>query len=226
VDGAFYPAGISTVAILTEYKTWQRFNMQIETGKLVRWIDDKGFGFIQPNAGGNDIFIHISALRGMSRSPVVGDTIHYQTEFDASGKRRASHARIEGVPKQLTLEPLARVHESPTGPAPYDRPQQKPKQRLNQPQKRRGSLPFLFGLLIVGGVSAYDKFGHRSAEIVDPPAVQPVVESVIPEQHFQCQGKVYCSQMASREEAQFYLDNCPGTKMDGDRDGIPCENQF
>jgi cold shock CspA family protein len=226
VDGAFYPAGISTVAILTEYKTWQRLNMQIETGKLVRWIDDKDFGFIQPNAGGNDIFIHISALRGMSRSPVVGDTIHYQTEFDASGKRRASHARIEGVPQALTLEPVARKPELPASSSTYDRPLPKSKLRINQPQKRRSRLPFLFVLLIVSGVYAYDRLNHRPSEIIDQPTAQPVVESVIPEQQFQCQGKVYCSEMASREEAEFYLDNCPGTKMDGDSDGIPCENQF
>jgi cold shock CspA family protein len=200
--------------------------MQTETGKLVRWIDDKGFGFIKPDAGGNDIFIHISALRDMGRSPVVGDTLHYQTELDASGKRRAIHARIEGVPQALTLEPLARKPELPTGSSPYDRPHPKPKPRINQPQKRRGSLPFLFLLLIVGGVSVYDKFGHHPAEIIYQPAAQPVAESIIPEQHFQCQGKVYCSEMISREEAEFYLDNCPGTKMDGDRDGVPCENQF
>ncbi|MGJ0486003.1 MAG: cold shock domain-containing protein [Methylomicrobium sp.] len=200
--------------------------MQTETGKLVRWIDDKGFGFIKPATGGKDIFIHISALRGMSRPPKVGDTLHYQTEADASGKLRAIHARIEGVPKELSLEPVTRKRELATGPAGYDRPQKKPQQRINQSQKRRGSLPFLFLLLIVGGVSAYDKWGHYSAEIVDQPAVQPVVESVMSEPHFQCQGKVYCSEMTSREEAEFYLANCPGMKMDGDGDGVPCENQF
>ncbi|MGI2029720.1 excalibur calcium-binding domain-containing protein [Endozoicomonas acroporae] len=26
--------------------------------------------------------------------------------------------------------------------------------------------------------------------------------------------------------ATFYQDNCPGTNMDGDRDGIPCERQL
>ncbi|WP_024298051.1 cold shock domain-containing protein [Methylomicrobium lacus] len=200
--------------------------MQTETGKLVRWIDDKGFGFIKPATGDNDIFIHISALKGMSRPPVIGDTVLYQTEFDASGKLRAIYASIEGVAKQLTLEPVARKRELPTGSASYERAQQKPKQRINQPQKRLSSLPLLFLLLIIGGVFAYDKLAHRPTEIVDQPTTQPVVESVIPEQHFQCQGKVYCSQMTSREEAEFYLDNCPGTKMDGDMDGVPCENQF
>lgn len=43
---------------------------------------------------------------------------------------------------------------------------------------------------------------------------------------FKCTGKVYCSQMTSCAEAKFYLRNCPGTKMDGDNDGIPCENQW
>jgi len=56
--------------------------------------------------------IHISALQGMSRPPVVVDTLHYQTETDASGKLCAIQAIIEGVPKQLTLEPLARKRPS------------------------------------------------------------------------------------------------------------------
>ncbi|MCI5222285.1 MAG: hypothetical protein D3924_06325 [Candidatus Electrothrix sp. AR4] len=32
--------------------------------------------------------------------------------------------------------------------------------------------------------------------------------------------------MTSCEEATFYQRNCPGTKMDGDRDGVPCEKQW
>jgi len=40
---------------------------------------------------------------------------------------------------------------------------------------------------------------------------------------FQCDGRMYCSQMTSRSEAEFFINNCPNTKMDGDYDGIPCE---
>ena len=43
---------------------------------------------------------------------------------------------------------------------------------------------------------------------------------------FQCDGREYCSQMSSYEEAKFFIENCPNTKMDGDGDGIPCERQF
>ena len=43
---------------------------------------------------------------------------------------------------------------------------------------------------------------------------------------FECDGRTFCSQMTSCEEAKFFLDNCPDTKMDGDNDGIPCEAQW
>jgi len=46
--------------------------MAIEKGKLVRWFDDKGFGFIKSENAKDDIFIHISALKGMSRKPLIG----------------------------------------------------------------------------------------------------------------------------------------------------------
>jgi len=32
--------------------------------------------------------------------------------------------------------------------------------------------------------------------------------------------------MKSYDEVVFFIDNCPGTKMDGDGDGVPCESQF
>jgi len=41
-----------------------------------------------------------------------------------------------------------------------------------------------------------------------------------------CDGRQYCSQMRSCAEARFFLANCPGAKMDGNRDGVPCEQQW
>jgi Excalibur calcium-binding domain len=43
---------------------------------------------------------------------------------------------------------------------------------------------------------------------------------------FRCDGRIYCSQMTSCEEATYFLKNCPGVKMDGDHDGVPCERQW
>ena len=41
-----------------------------------------------------------------------------------------------------------------------------------------------------------------------------------------CDARLYCSQMTSCAEATWFLKNCPGVKMDGDRDGVPCEQQW
>jgi hypothetical protein len=43
---------------------------------------------------------------------------------------------------------------------------------------------------------------------------------------FSCDGRQYCSQMRSCEEAKYFLANCRGAKMDGDRNGVPCEKQW
>jgi len=47
-----------------------------------------------------------------------------------------------------------------------------------------------------------------------------------PGDSFRCDGRVHCSQMTSCAEAKYFLRNCPGAKMDGDRNGIPCEQQW
>ncbi len=43
---------------------------------------------------------------------------------------------------------------------------------------------------------------------------------------YKCDGRIYCSQMTSCEEATYFLRNCPGVKMDGNNDGVPCEKQW
>lgn len=54
---------------------------------------------------------------------------------------------------------------------------------------------------------------------MDAPARAPT----LPEAEYQCDGREHCSQMKSCAEAEFFLANCPGVKMDGDGDGLPCE---
>ena len=48
----------------------------------------------------------------------------------------------------------------------------------------------------------------------------------LPGESFKCDGRIHCSQMTSCPEAKYFLSRCPGVKMDGDRDGIPCEEQW
>jgi len=52
----------------------------------------------------------------------------------------------------------------------------------------------------------------------------PVIFTPVTPVNYKCDGREHCSQMNSRDEAKFFIRNCPNTKMDGDNDGIPCEN--
>ena len=65
-------------------------------GVLKTWKADRGFGFIKPDDGGQDIFIHISSLKSVDRRPVRGDVIYYQIAKDNQGKYKAVNATIEG----------------------------------------------------------------------------------------------------------------------------------
>jgi hypothetical protein len=67
--------------------------------------------------------------------------------------------------------------------------------------------------------------GSNSTSSRVPPdaATAPVA---IPDNRFKCDGRRHCTQMTSCSEAKYFLDHCPGVKMDGDRDGIPCEEQW
>ncbi len=58
----------------------------------VKWFNStKGFGFIQPDNGGADVFVHISAVeRSGMRELTEGQAISFETERDKkSGKMSA-----------------------------------------------------------------------------------------------------------------------------------------
>lgn len=67
-----------------------------QRGTLKSWNDAKGFGFIQPEGAGEQLFVHISAMRGDSR-PQVGDAVLYVPGTDAQGRPRAQHMRHAGL---------------------------------------------------------------------------------------------------------------------------------
>ena len=58
----------------------------------VKWFNEtKGFGFIQPDDGAKDVFVHISAVeRAGMRNLIEGQKISYEMETDRrSGKQSA-----------------------------------------------------------------------------------------------------------------------------------------
>ena len=52
----------------------------------------------------------------------------------------------------------------------------------------------------------------------------PALASAPQTASFTCGQKTYCREMSSCAEARFYLQRCGLTRIDGDGDGVPCEN--
>lgn len=75
----------------------------LSKGQLIKWNDERGFGFIKPSKGGKEVFLHISAVKTTGRRPKVGDTIFYGLTTGADGKIRASNASIQGVVSQSLI---------------------------------------------------------------------------------------------------------------------------
>lgn len=67
------------------------------TGTLARWNDDRGFGFIRPDGGGEKLFVHVSAFGAIERRPAAGDHVRFAIERDATGRSQAVDASIDGV---------------------------------------------------------------------------------------------------------------------------------
>lgn len=70
-------------------------------GRVSNWNDDKGFGFVVPNGGGDSAFVHIKAFTRRSRRPVDGDVITYTTTRDARGRLQANAIRFAGEAKPV-----------------------------------------------------------------------------------------------------------------------------
>lgn len=74
----------------------------IRSGQLIKWKDDRGFGFIQPVDGSQEIFLHISEIKDATRRPQVGDTIYYHVVTGQDGKVSACNAFILGARSKPT----------------------------------------------------------------------------------------------------------------------------
>jgi uncharacterized membrane protein YsdA (DUF1294 family)/cold shock CspA family protein len=65
-------------------------------GKLIKWDEDKAFGFIAPNGGGDHVFIHKTALSNRKRTPQINDVITFSISKDQQGRYCADAATFTG----------------------------------------------------------------------------------------------------------------------------------
>ena len=174
-------------------------------GRITQWNDERGFGFIEPNGGGGPVFVHVSDLARRGRRPVIGDRVTYAV---ASGEAD----RPKAIEVAFVEKPVASLPGSSRGSRSLHRP------------RRRLRLGFTAVAMAVIAITAYS---HRSyvAGIFHRTSHAPD-EATVAVARFSCDGRTRCNQMTSCDEATFFIKHCPNTQMDGDRDGIPCEQQW
>lgn len=193
----------------------------IYQGVIIRWNDERGFGFIRENESTAEVFAHISAFSEKMPRPKQGESVSFTIIEDHSKKRK------EAKNIHYLNRPVKPVSESSTGQRRY--------------KKRNGGSHWgnlfstIIALFFIGIVArfAYDSYQLRNKGKPLESSIQAVsnnsnkTKTSNPyNKRFTCDGRQHCSQMTSCEEAKYFLRNCPNTKMDGDGDGIPCERQW
>ena len=190
-------------------------------GTLAKWDEERGFGFIQPTQGGQELFAHVSAFPRDGRRPQLHEKLSFEVALGKEGKKKAvaiERPRASASVSAGSRRATPQMVRSPSG----------------------GVFGKLVALLLICAVlgAGYWKYEARqqaraNAAAQEPwqgavptvravPAQAPLVSSSM----YRCDGRQHCSQMTSCAEATFFLKNCPGTKMDGDGDGVPCEQQW
>ena len=174
-------------------------------GTLIKWNEDRGFGFIAPAQGSDEVFVHISAFAREGGRPSVGELVSFETEMGPKGQRAIRVMRGG----QRAAVPHRR-------------------RETQHPNRSRGLLGTIASLVTLGAIGAYAV--SRLDEPVDEPVLEPpptvAAAAALPAPSFSCDGRTRCSEMTSCAEAQYFLQHCPNTQMDGNNDGEPCEEQW
>ena len=65
-------------------------------GNITTWNDEKAFGFITPDDGGKQVFIHISDFKNRTRRPELNQEVVYTLSHDKQSRVCAKNATLAG----------------------------------------------------------------------------------------------------------------------------------
>lgn len=85
-------------------------------GTLKHWKAEQAYGFVQPDGGGPDLFLHVRALPPGSRTPREGDRLTCLVGRDEKGRLRAERAWPEEAPSRAERAGAGRRRAAPAAP--------------------------------------------------------------------------------------------------------------
>jgi cold shock CspA family protein len=199
------PPGLTTARRRSRHTIdpMRRPNVQL-TGVLRSWNEDRGFGFIAPTQGGAELFVHISAFPRDGSRPVEGESLSYELGRGQNGKPQAVRVVRQAFGTRSLGSPV-----------------------MAAPPRRRTPWRLLAVVLVaLAGIAyGYQRWGKSKSPSRAALAAPSLSQSPSPIT-YRCDGRTHCSQMTSCDEATYFLRNCPNVKMDGNNDGVPCEQQW
>lgn len=209
-------------------------------GILKTWDEERGFGFISPTGGGDEVFVHISEFPRDGSRPAVGEWLSFEIAPGKDGRqqavrirRRPTRGRSEYKPSRAAVTIIVAVLLVALSTFAYYTYQSV--ERQTRGQQPAPAAPVTTPEPSTSVAASRKRASKESAPSTvsttpEPQELVPPETSTTPESRaemqFRCDGRTRCSQMTSCAEAKFFLTNCHGTQMDGDHDGIPCEQQW
>ncbi|WP_432824932.1 cold-shock protein [Dactylosporangium sp. CA-092794] len=95
----------------------------VETGRILRFDEVRGYGFIAPNAGGEDVFVHANDFGDQRHLVHPGMRVEYEVEEGDRGLKVASVRILDAPPRReharATASPFA-AGTAPSGTAEDD----------------------------------------------------------------------------------------------------------
>ena len=191
-------------------------------GIIKNYNEEKGFGVIQIEDQKKDLFFHIKDFPNKQQLPQIGEKLKFRIVSDNNGKMKAENIiRLDLKVKEINSISTHRTSY---------RSNRKPK------EKKFNFISLLIGLVIfsiflaillpfLSDIYQRETLKRQVAEPTNRASSSMNTNTNVTSK-YSCDGRVHCSQMKSYDEAVFFINNCPGTKMDGDGDGDPCEGQF
>ena len=73
-------------------------------GTLKTWNDERGFGFIEPTNGGQEIFVHIKSFPSGTGRPTLGIQVSFEVELGPQGKKRAKAVQFAPQTKRRVVQ--------------------------------------------------------------------------------------------------------------------------